>query len=65
MFGTNPNVGFLNPVVAAKAGAPVQKTSTVNAGKGLGVSGPIPSSAAGGNNLKEQARGQKSRLVNQ
>jgi|LauGreDrversion4_2_1035121.scaffolds.fasta_scaffold6655715_1 hypothetical protein len=64
MFGTNPNVGFLNPVVAAKAGAPVQKTSTVNAGKGLGISGAIPSSAAGGN-LKEQARGQKSRLVNQ
>jgi hypothetical protein len=58
MFGTNPNVGVLNPVAAAKAGA-TGKTATVAAkpgggmamgiggmGVGMGIGGGAPPTAA-------------------
>jgi len=68
MFGTNPNVGVINPVAAAKAGAAPGKASTTNVAPkaamgmgigGMGIAGGVPASAA----PKDQARGQKSRLV--
>lgn len=67
MFGTNPNVGVINPVAAAKAGAIGKASTTTVAPKaamglgigGMGVGGGVPASAA----PKDQARGQKSRLV--
>lgn len=76
MFGTTPNVGVLNPVSSAKAGAVGGKTSTTmvaptgKAGMGMGIggmgiSGGVPATAAAGGPQKDQARGQKSRLVQQ
>ncbi len=71
MFGTNPNIGVMNPVVTAKAGV-TGKAPMVATGKqpsmgvgamglgGMGISGGAPATAAA---LKDQGRGQKSRLV--
>ena len=52
MFGTNPNVGVINPVVAAKAGAVGKASTTTVAPKapmgigGMGIAGGVPASAA-------------------
>jgi len=55
MFGTNPNVGVLNPVAAAKAGTTGAKTTTVGSAKpggmamgigGMGIGGGAPPTAA-------------------
>jgi hypothetical protein len=56
MFGTNPNVGVLNPVTAAKAGTTGGKTTTtIGSAKpggmamgigGMGIGGGAPPTAA-------------------
>lgn len=73
MFGTNPNVGVLNPVAAAKAGTTGKPTAITSAKPGggmamgiggMGIGGGAPPTAAvqkGG----ADPRGQKSRLVQQ
>lgn len=72
MFGTTPNVGVLNPVTGAKAGAAGAKTTTVGSAKpsgmamgigGMGIGGGAPPTAAVQKPGGGDARGQKSRLV--
>lgn len=72
MFGTTPNVGVLNPVTGAKPGA--AKTTTVGSAKpggmamgigGMGIGGGAPPTAAVQKPGGGDARGQKSRLVQQ
>jgi hypothetical protein len=57
MFGTNPNVGVLNPVGVAKAGAPSKQT-TLPSAKG-GMSMGIGGMGIGGNGVPTSAAPQK------
>jgi hypothetical protein len=67
MFGTNPNVGVINPVAAAKAGASGKTATTVanvkpgGMGIGMGIGGGAPPTAMAAKS--GDPRSQKSRLV--